>query len=218
MNRIDFKNIKLYHIVHIDKLPSIFCSGNEGQLLCDKDVIEQNLSGTTIGMNKIKERRLKELTLNSHPDLYVGDCVPFYFCPRSIMLYMFYQKNHPDIDYKGGQEPIAHLVFNLMDVVGWANRNGRRWAFTDSNAGSRYFNDYCDLLKLNELNWDAIKTKSWSDCKEEKQAEFLVEKSIPWHLVEEIGIYSILYYNEIHHAIASAIHKPPVKIEREWYY
>jgi CxxC-x17-CxxC domain-containing protein len=38
-------------------------------------------------MNKIKERRLK-LPLSSHFNLFVGDCVPFYFCPRSVMLYV----------------------------------------------------------------------------------------------------------------------------------
>lgn len=218
MQCVDIENIRLYHIVHIDKLSSILYSGSEGQLLCDKDVIEQNLLGTTIGMNKIKNRRLRELTLNSYPDLYVGYCVPFYFCPRSIMLYMFYQNNHLDIDYLGGQEPIVHLVFNLRNVVDWANQNRQRWVFTGSNAGSRYFNDYCDLQELNALNWDAINTNDWSNCKEEKQAEFLVEKSVSWHLVEEIGVYSLEQYNNVCTIIASALHKPPIKVKREWYY
>jgi hypothetical protein len=46
--------------------------------------------GTTIGMDSIKQRRLTK-SLNSHPDLRVGDCVPFYFCPRSVMLYNIYK-------------------------------------------------------------------------------------------------------------------------------
>ncbi len=218
MNQIDLDSIKLYHIVHVDKLPPILNSGKAGRLICDNDVQKQNLSGTTIGMGKIKERRMNELTLNTYPDLYVGDCVPFYFCPRSIMLFMFHQKNHPDIAYRGGQEPIVHLVFKMMDVINWANQKGRRWAFTDSNAGSRYFNDYCDLSDIDKLNWNAINTDSWSNCKEKKQAEFLVESYLPWHLVREIGVYSLEYCNKVGDAIAPAIHKPPITIKREWYY
>lgn len=218
MSHIDLDRIKLYHIVHIDKLPVILSSGKAGRLICDSDVQKQHLLGTTIGMSKIKERRMYELTLDSHPDLHVGDCVPFYFCPRSIMLYMFHQNNHPDIAYRGGQEPIVHLVFKMMDVIEWANNKGRRWAFTDSNAGSRYFNDYCDLSDINNLNWNAINTDSWSNCKEEKQAEFLVERSLPWHLVKGIGVYSLEYCDRVGDAIASAIHKPPIRIKREWYY
>ena len=37
-------------------------------------------AGTNIGMDNIKQRR-RSLTLNSHPDLHVGECVPFYSCP-----------------------------------------------------------------------------------------------------------------------------------------
>ncbi len=65
---------KLYHIVHVDRLVSIIAAGG---LLCDAAVIANQTDGTTIGMNNIKQRRLQELTLASHPDLHVGDCVPF---------------------------------------------------------------------------------------------------------------------------------------------
>ena len=68
-------------------------------------------------MNQIKERRLKELTLSSHPGLHVGDCVPFYFCPRSIMLYLIYRANHPELAYRGGQKPIVHLEADLQQVA-----------------------------------------------------------------------------------------------------
>ena len=65
---------KIYHIVHVDRLPSII---NTDGLWCDSEMVEQPGLGTTIGMNNIKQRRLTELTLTSHPGLYVGECVPF---------------------------------------------------------------------------------------------------------------------------------------------
>jgi hypothetical protein len=136
---------KIYHIVHVDPLPSIVA---DGCLWCDAEILRRNLSGTTIGMNNIKQRRLNELTLTSHPDLYVGACVPFYFCPRSIMLYMIYRGNNQELAYRGGQEPIVHLEADLHASVAWAQQNNQRWAFTLSNAGSRFFEDRCDLAIL----------------------------------------------------------------------
>jgi len=188
-------------------------------LMCDSCVKCNNFPGTEIGMAKIKERRMKELTLSCYPDLHVGDCVPFYFCPRSIMLYMIYRGNNSALTYRGGQEPIIHLEFKLMDVVEWAKDNRKKWVFTDSNAGSRYFSDYCDLLALDKLDWDAINSLNWSNCKDTKQAEFLIEESIPWFLVNQIGVYS----NDCRKAVEEmmgqySMHKPMVTVERSWYY
>ena len=79
---------KIYHIAHVDRLPSILA---DQFLWCDREVQRREPVGTTIGMNGIKQRRLNEIRLSSHPNLYVGDCVPFYFCPRSVMLYLINQ-------------------------------------------------------------------------------------------------------------------------------
>ncbi len=70
---------KIYHIVHVDRLLSIIANGC---LWCDAEIFRRAPPGTSIGMNSIKQRRLNELTLASHTGLHVGDCVPFYFCPR----------------------------------------------------------------------------------------------------------------------------------------
>jgi hypothetical protein len=205
---------KLYHIVHVDRLASII----EGGLLCDAQVMAHQTVGTIIGMNSIKQRRLQELKLTSHPDLYVGDCVPFYFCPRSIMLYLIYQANHPDLAYCGGQTPIVHLQADLYASVAWANEQQRRWAFTLSNAGSYYFEDRCDLNQLDQLDWPAIQTNQWKNCKEGKQAKFLMERSFPWHLIEKIGVNSRQIYQQVTNIVDMATHKPPVKLEMNWYY
>ncbi len=165
---------KIYHICHVDRLPSIIASAG---MLSDAVLLNQALPGTVIGMNHIKQRRL-QLELDSHPGLHVGECVPFYFCPRSVMLYLIRQQ-HQDLTYKDGQGPIVHLEADLHATVQWANAQTRRWAFTLSNAGSYYFEDRADLAQLHEINWDAVATRSWSSCKEPKQAEFLLEQSFP---------------------------------------
>ena len=139
---------KIYHIVHVDRLASIV---NEGCLWSDAEVQNRQPSGTTIGMEDIKLRRLTELTLGSHSGLFVGECVPFYFCPRSVMLYLLQMRNHPALSYRGGQESIVHLEADLHSVVDWATEKGYRWAFTSSNAGARYFEDWADLKDLSRL-------------------------------------------------------------------
>ncbi|NQV33169.1 MAG: DUF4433 domain-containing protein, partial [Phycisphaeraceae bacterium] len=111
---------KIYHIVNVDKLPSIVAAG---RLWCDAQIVRGSATGTVIGMNHIKQRRLNELTLESHSDLHVGDCVPFYFCSRSVMLYLIYQRNHPDLAYHGGQGPIVHLEADLPQTVQWAKEH-----------------------------------------------------------------------------------------------
>lgn len=208
------QNPKIFHIVHVDRLTSII---SEGCLWSDTAVQQRQLSGTTIGMITIKTRRINK-ALNSYPDLHVGDCVPFYFCPRSVMLYMFYMNNHPEITYRGGQTPIVHLQIDLYKTVQWANQNNKRWVFTDSNAGSFYFNDYANLEQLGKINWNAVQTGDWRDCREQKQAEFLIEEQLPWKLVEEIGVYSKAQLQQVNSILQAATHRPLVNIKRDWYY
>ena len=209
------RNPAICHIVHVDRLRSII---EDGKLWCDAEVVRRGLAGTTIGMDDIKRRRLTELTLNTHPELHVGDCVPFYFCPRSVMLYVIHRADHESLTYREGQAPIVHLVADLRSVVSWAERKGRRWAFTTSNAGSRFFEDFGDLAELGEIDWDAVKAMQWRDCKDEKQAEFLLERSMPWKLVSRIGVMTRSTLQEVHRALAAANHRPAVEIKSNWYY
>ena len=209
-------NPKIYHIVHVDKLTPIVA---DGFLFSDAELAQRPVNGTVIGMNNIKARRMHELTLASRPGLYVGKCVTFYFCPRSLMLYLIHRRNS-ELAYKGGQGPIVHLVADLQAAVAWANANSRRWAFTLSNAGSYYFEDRADLGQLHEINWNSVRATQWSGSptKEQKQAEFLTEHSFPWDLVEEIAVYDRATGQAATLAISGAGHRPPIYIRPEWYY
>jgi hypothetical protein len=103
-------------------------------------------------------------------------------------------------------------------VYVWARQNSRRWAFTDSNAGSYYFNDYSEWNDLDQVCWEAIDAQDWQQCKEEKQAEFLLEESFPWHLVEQIGVYAKADYMKVKKILSSTGDKTNVEIKRDWYY
>lgn len=214
------EKVRIYHIVHLDRLPSIIA---DGFLWSDAESRRRGSPGTTVGMQEIKDRRLAS-RLTSHPDLAVGECVPFYFCPRSVMLFLLHKGNREGVTYHGGQQHIVHLVADVPKTVDWANRHDLRWAFTMSNAGSGYFEDRADLADLAEINWEAVTATQWSgsgisrDIKEGKQAEFLVEDKFPWKLILGIGVFSQAQGEQVTRLISGLPHKPQIKVLRKWYY
>ena len=107
---------------------------------------------------------------------------------------------------------------DLRRTVTWAEKHKQRWAFTSSNAGSNFFEDYSDLAQLDEIDWNAVRATDWGQCKEGKQAEFLVEHSFPWELVSRIGVRTRQVYHRAIETLAAAAYTPPVEISRRWYY
>jgi hypothetical protein len=205
----------VFHITHIKNLASIIADG----LLSDAAMIQAGGPNASIGMSNIKQRRLS-LDVSCHPGSKVGEYVPFYFCPRSIMLYVIHCQNHPDLTYKDGQRPIVHLEADLHEVVSWASGIGRPCAFTLSNAGAYYTNFRSDLAQLDEIDWTAVAATDFRDkaVREAKQAEFLVRDEFPWRLVRRIGVLSQSMKTTVETAIAAASHRPPVEIIPGWYY
>lgn len=208
--------IGVHHITHVDNLAEIAASGG---LLSDAEMIARGGPTAGIGMQGIKARRLR-LPVACHPGDNVGDYVPFYFCPRSIMLYVIYCRNHPELTYRGGQEPIVHLEADLHSVVKWADREARRWAFSLSNAGAFYTEFRRTLPELAEVNWSAVAATDFRNpvIKEGKQAEFLIHESFPWTLVSSIGVASEAVARQARAAIQHVPHQPPVHVKKTWYF
>lgn len=209
---------KIFHITHVDNLASIV---SDDFIEADGRRARRGGGQTTIGMTEIKRRRLLEISVTCHPDTMVGDYVPFYFCPRSIMLYILHMGNHPDLThYCDGQGPILHLQVDMDAAINWANQHGAHWAFTDRNAGSYYAEFYKDRNELDEIDWSAVASMDFRDSmiKEGKQAEFLLHDICPWHLVEKIGVLNEKIRSHTIDILRTARYKPVVSIERSWYY
>ena len=209
-------NPKIYHLTHVDNLQQIL---RAGALWSDSKRISHGHETTLVGIQGIKQRRLK-LPVTCHPGTTVGEYVPFYFCPRSIMLYILHMGNHPDLTYREGQRHIVHMQGDLAATVQWANDNGVKWAFTDRNAGTRYAVFYADLIHLDRINWDAVQAVGFrSDLgKEGKQAEFLVHEAFPWELIEKIGVIDSAMADKIGQMAGNEGHRPVVAVERTWYF
>jgi hypothetical protein len=76
----------------------------------------QRQGAAVIGNNEIKADRLR-LSVPCNSGTTVGQYVAFYFCPRSVMLYVISRRNHPNVAYRDGQGPVIHLIADLKEVV-----------------------------------------------------------------------------------------------------
>ena len=216
MNRLT-DPLRIFHITHVAILPGIVTARG---LLSDARMITQGGPERAIGLSNIKQRRLTRLGVACHPGSLVGEYVPFYFCPRSVMLYILHKGNLPGLDYQEGQEPIVTLAADLAAVIDWADRAGVRWAYSSSNAGAAYTRFWADLDHLDELAWDDIRADDWRDrqVKERKQAEFLVHDFFPWELIEEIGVCTPAMVERASALLRPGTHRPPVEVQSAWYY
>jgi hypothetical protein len=195
---------KIYHITHVDNLPSIIAGGG---LLSDAAMIARGGPPQTIGMSDIKQARLTMPVLCHRGD-FVGDYVPF--TRRSLTA--------------ADRDQLFTLKAGLHQVVQWADGAGRRWAFTLSNARAAYTKFRASLDHLDQIDWGAVAATKWSgqgvpsEIKEAKQAEFLVRESFPWGLVSRIGVKSQQVYQQVREALNAAGHRPKVEIKPDWYY
>ncbi len=208
---------KIYHITHVDNLPSIATGLG---LVSDARRIASKLSCSVVGMSTIKQRRLEEIEVTCHPGTKVGEYVPFYFCPRSIMLYILHRANHPELSYTGGQQPIVHLQADFYAVIDWADSKQIPLAFSTGNAGAYLTRFYNDLTNLGEIDWAAVAATDFCDpkIKEGKQAEFLMFDIFPWTLIDKIGTIDDAIATKVKTMLAGVGHQPAIAVEPTWYF
>ncbi len=215
MNQVP-TNPKIYHITHVDNLPKIIAQGG---LWSDREMIDQGLNVNAVGLAEIKSRRLNEYQVTCHPGTKVGDFVPFYFCPRSVMLSVFWYDNLPELTYHGGQGPIVHLRADMMKCREWASQHGVPFAFSDMNAGMATAEFFNRKSELSRIDWEVVGSNNFAgDRKHRKAAEFLIHRFFPWELVERIGVIDDARLKAAKKAIAVGEHQPPVTIKPKWYF
>lgn len=206
---IDPSQTNIYHITDVTNLPDIL---GTGYIMSDARMVAMQAVPTVIGMPHIKARRLTELTISCCSDRYVGEFVPFYYCPRSPMLYTVNtgKTGRP----AGCQTSIIHLVSTV--AIGTALE--RPWAISDGNAGARITSFSNDINALGDLEWNAINTRQWQGLTHKKQSEFLVADYFPWTAITQIGCHSKNTAAQIVAIIANQSHKPAVIVQPDWYY
>ncbi len=206
----DLTKTLLYHITDVRNLASTL--QNAG---LHSDAVMRGKGGPTvaIGYDHIKERRLTKYKIACVDDRFVGEFVPFYYCPRSPMLFVI-NNGHTNRPV-GCQSSIVHLV----TTVKLATDLEKAWAITDGNAGSDYFEAYNSLNALDRLDWDAIETDDWKGQTQHfKMAEFLVADFYPWSSIIGIGCHNNQTAAQVVKLMAQTAHQPKVVIRPSWYF
>ena len=207
---IDPAKTLLYHITDVANLQSIF---DEGSLLSDAAMRAAGKDVTEIGYATIKWRRLNSYSVDCCNGRFVGEFVPFYFCPRSPMLFTINKGNtgRPP----GCQTSILHLVSD----VGRAWSLNKAWAISDGNAGAAYttFSNAKDVL--DGVAWDVVRSDAWSgDRMHKKATEFLIEESYPIDLFFGIGVHNQQVADQVENILNRNNLNLQVKVKKEWYF
>jgi len=201
-------------MTHLRNLESILQSGG---LYCENEKVRRQVGAVSIAHMHIKERRGRRAVPVAEGGT-LNDYVPFYFAPRSPMLYAIYKGNVEG--YMDGQEPILHLTSSVHAV----EQARLPFAFTDGHAEMAISGFFAETERLDKVDWEIMKAKYWADTVDDNDrcrrrlAEFLVHQFFPWELVSTIGVMSNRIVEQVREAIAPLAHKPEVKIQGNWYY
>jgi len=185
--------LPIYHITPIDNLESII---SEGGLLAYNVMLETGTNYTNIAYENIQDRRAR-IRVPCGAGGVLHDYVPFYFAPRSPMLYTINQGNVPN--YTQGQAALIHLVSDVEDI----DARGLNFVFTDGHAVMQFTDFFDDLDYLGAIDWDVMESRYWSDTNEDndrkrrRQAEFLVRNFFPWELITEIGVINYTIQSQV---------------------
>lgn len=204
----------IYHITSIENLNSII--SNEG-LSCINKLQDDGSEFVDIAYEQIQSRRSQKLVpLPPYRNLH--DYVPFYFAPRSPMLYTINQGNVPQ--YQGGQKNIIYLVSTVQQVL----LKNIPFVFTDGHAIINYSEFYNDIDDLNKIDWGIMNSHFWNDTvefpdrKRKRQAEFLAFEFFPIDSILEIGVFNNALQNQVLEMLQGNASNIPINVHREWYY
>lgn len=200
-------NPKIFHVTKVDNLPSIIAAGG---LWSHAKCIERGVAVANIGNRGIKDKRMKR-TVDTTQNGKLGEYVPFHFCCRSRFLYAI-DRGHAD--YPGGQADVVHLVSSVER----ATSLGRAWAFSDRHPLPAYAQHFDDLRFLNEVRWDVMPLKYWSEVGEERDAEFLVKDFFAWEAIGAIGVLSDAVAARVCDLLAPLPTRATVAVRPQWYY
>jgi hypothetical protein len=208
----------LYHFTHLDNLSAIRTAGC---LNCDA-VAREGLTRTEVGAREIKESR-RQRAIPIGPGGRVGDYVPFYFAPRSPMMYRIacdHRDRVPD-RYPDGDTPLVYLVTTVDAVV----QAGVAWVATDGNAATATTEFTTDLSRMAEMiDWPLMTAERWNNTQDDpdrqrrRQAEFLVHRSLPLTLVRWLGVQSDLRGSQVGKLLADHALGRRVIVRPRWYY
>ena len=185
----------IFHITAIDNLRSI---ATGGALLSKLLVTQQGIAAADIAYEGVQDRRAVKVVPVA-PGGTLHDYVPFYFAPRSPMLFTINNGNVEGCDYR--QDDIVHLASRAQTI----RDGGHAFAFSNLHAGKNFAEFFNDLNRLDQIDWQIFfempqlegYCKFWNSRpvpahhslrQESRMAEFLVHQQVPIAAISEIGV------------------------------
>jgi hypothetical protein len=202
------------HFTHLDQLAAIVEQG----LLSETVAINADARRTEVGNLEIKATRRRRL-VPVPPGGVVADYAPFYFAPRSPMMYAIHRGRVAT--YSGGCEELAYLVTSVERLASL----GLTMVFTDRNAvldAATFRSNPADLDAL--VDWPLMRATMWAntasepDRRERRMAECLVHGRVPWAAFTEVAVKSAGSKQRALAAMAKARPQLPITVRPSWYF
>lgn len=215
----------IYHITAIDNLIPILASG---RLLCKNQLANDGIDYADIAYQNIQGRRgLKSVPVGPGGTLH--DYVPFYFAPRSPMLFTINNGNVEGCPYR--QDDIVHLVCTVEDVV----EAGLPYVFYDMNAATNYSTPYDDIANLDQIDWELFfefpriagycqywhskhDNPRYMQRMETRQAEFLVHNELDISLLCHVGVHTKAKQARVQALLDQYGVELTAEVQDGWYY
>ncbi len=201
----------IYHFTDVENLPQILAAR---ELRCHR----MASTAVDVGDTSIKSRRTL-IDVPCGPGGKVCDYVPFYYAPRSPMLFSIKSGNVPGVS--PDQRRLIYVVSSTEAVY----ETELGCVFTDGNAAAAFTNFGEDPAELDQLvDWPLMRATYWNNTLEDpdrrrrRMAEFLVYEALPLELVTEIGVYDRGVHELVVALLSSAGKELRVAIRADWYF
>ena len=198
------EKVYIFHFTHVDNFPSILNNGLFADASIDYDKY------VNIGSAEIKNRRKSMLVPFGGS---VASYVPFYFAPRSPMMYTQFRNDIIKND------EIIYLVANAHDLI-----PKYKWCCSNMNAAKNDAMFYQTLEEFeNELSWDIFAAGQWNntdahpDRMERRMAEFLVYEQVAWDDFLGVGVYNETAKNKVCEMMCESQRKAVI-VKKDWYF
>ncbi|QYG12081.1 DUF4433 domain-containing protein [Microbacterium sp. PAMC22086] len=207
----------VYHFTHVDHLSTIVEHG----LLSDASAAAGSLLTTEVGNRGIKDQR-RRCAVPVPPGGFVADYVPFYFAPRSPMMFAIASGNVPS--YLGGTARLIYFVTTLERL----EAAGCQPVLTDRNAALNYAEyrvfDLGDPIDDGFVDWDLMRARYWANTdaeperRERRMAEALAYDRVPWEAIGAVRTQNETVADEVREVLAGFGSTVPVDVRAPWYF
>lgn len=151
----------------------------------------------------------------------MADYVPFYFAPRSPMMFAIHMGNVSA--YQGGIQDLVYLVTSLERLIDL----GLSPVLTDRNAALSYarFLDFRNQeLPSNFVDWPLMRARYWKNTpddyqrRERRQAECLVKGEVPWQAFTGVVVKNDYLRRHVAKTLQQAGVSVSVSVKPSWYF